>query len=37
MGWIDERQVKNEGKGKPFKIYRLKRSLKEIVSEVVEK
>ncbi len=37
LGWVDERQVKNKGKGRPFKLYRLKRPLKEIVSEVVER
>jgi predicted transcriptional regulator len=37
MGWTDEEQVRTKGKGRPFKVYRLKRPLKEVVGEVVER
>ena len=31
LGWIDERDVKKEGKGRPMKIYKLAVSMHEIV------
>jgi len=37
MGWVEERTLKTKGKGRPFKIYRLKKPLREIVGEVVER
>jgi len=35
LGWVEERTLKTKGKGRPFKIYRLKKPLREIVLEVV--
>jgi len=31
LGWIDEREVQKEGKGRPMKIYKLAVSMPEIV------
>lgn len=30
-GWIDEREVKREGKGRPMKVYSLKATIDEII------
>ena len=37
LGWVDEKVDRTRGKGRPFKVYRLRKPLKDIVSEVVEK
>jgi len=31
MGWISERDEKNPGKGRPYRIYKLNKSLPEII------
>jgi len=36
-GWIEEREVKREGKGRPLKSYKLAVSLKEIINNLEEK
>lgn len=33
-GWIDEREIKKEGKGRPMKVYRLALPLHEIVNHL---
>ena len=30
-GWIDEREIKREGKGRPTKVYALRQSMDEII------
>ena len=30
--WVEEREIKKDGKGRPMKVYRLVRSLEEIIS-----
>lgn len=35
-GWIDEREVKKEGKGRPMKVYKLAVPMSEIVSHLEE-
>lgn len=34
-GWVKERKVKREGKGRPLKSYKLATNLKDIVQETV--
>jgi predicted transcriptional regulator len=33
-GWLDEREIKKEGKGRPMKVYRLAIPMSEIVSHL---
>ncbi|AET63804.1 hypothetical protein [Methanothrix harundinacea] len=35
-GWVEEREVKKDGKGRPMKVYRLIRSLEEIITHFEE-
>lgn len=35
-GWVEEREVKKDGKGRPMKVYRLIISLEEIISHFEE-
>lgn len=30
--WVEEREIKKDGKGRPMKVYRLVRSMEEIIS-----
>ncbi|MGB9902856.1 ArsR family transcriptional regulator [Methanothrix sp.] len=32
LGWISERDEKNPGKGRPYRIYRLEKSIDEIIN-----
>ncbi|MGC9515717.1 ArsR family transcriptional regulator [Methanocrinis sp.] len=34
--WIEEREIKKDGKGRPMKVYRLTRSLEEIIGHFEE-
>ncbi len=34
LDWISERDEKNPGKGRPYRIYRLNKSLPEIISDL---
>jgi len=34
--WIDEREVKSEGKGRPMKVYKLRVSIQEIIQHYEE-
>ncbi len=36
-GWLDEREVKKEGKGRPMKIYKLAVPMNEIVTHLEER
>lgn len=31
LGWISERDEKNPGKGRPYRIYRLEKSIEEVI------
>jgi predicted transcriptional regulator len=35
-GWVEEREVKKDGKGRPMKVYRLIKSLEEIITHFEE-
>ncbi len=35
-GWVEEREVKKDGKGRPMKVYRLAVTLEEIISHFEE-
>jgi len=38
LGYIESKEVKNEkGKGRPRKVYKLTKPIKEIVNEIIEK
>lgn len=36
-GWLDEREIKKEGKGRPMKVYKLAVPMNRIVSHLEEK
>jgi len=37
MDWVDVRQDKKPGKGRPYKLYRLKKPIGEIIEELEQK